>query len=472
MRARRGGEGRPAVKATRATTIDLAALAAVERRVLWLAMRMIDYANRERPNPDAVKVGGHQASSASVVSLMTAMYFHWLAAGDRVSVKPHASPVLHSINYLLGRLDREYLTTLRDFGGLQSYPSRTKDPDPVDFSTGSVGLGAAAPLFAGVVDRYLEAHFGLGNGRRFVALIGDAELDEGNVWEAITARGGFARRVLIIDLNRRASTGWSRIRPRSSRVRLAAGTSLTSSTGPVFRRHSRLRRRRCAGGSTRCRTARPRACSVRPQRHPPTLSRALGGRTGRCWRLYRDAHEERLRLLICDSPATTSPTSSTGWRVRNTAEWPTVIFAYTIKGWASRSPDTPSTSPCSTRADRRLARGWPIPPGEQWARFPASESEARRWRRAPARLAPYARSASSVRPVTETLGENTPSRTISTQEAFGRALLDLSATSCRPAYSSRSRPTFRSRRASAAGRAASVCSLPRRADLRQIGRAR
>ena len=87
---------------------------------------------------------------------MTALYFHWLRAGDRVSVKPHASPVLHAINYLLGRLDREYLTTLRDFGGLQSYPSRTKDPDPVDFSTGSVGLGAAAPLFAGVVDRYLD----------------------------------------------------------------------------------------------------------------------------------------------------------------------------------------------------------------------------------------------------------------------------------------------------------------------------
>lgn len=151
---------------TNAGAPPLQTLEGIQRRVLWLAMRMIDYANRERPNPDAVKVGGHQASSASVVSLMTAMYFHWLKSGDRVSVKPHASPVLHSINYLLGRLDREYMTTLRDFGGLQSYPSRTKDPDPVDFSTGSVGLGAAAPLFAGVVDRYLEAHFGLGNRRR------------------------------------------------------------------------------------------------------------------------------------------------------------------------------------------------------------------------------------------------------------------------------------------------------------------
>src|SRR6201999_2834103 len=100
-------------------------------------------------------------SSASMVSLMTALWFAVLEAPDRVSVKPHASPVLHAINYLLGRLDRSYLTTLRQFGGLQSYPSRTKDPDPVDYSTGSVGLGAAAPLFAGVVDRYLNAHWGL-----------------------------------------------------------------------------------------------------------------------------------------------------------------------------------------------------------------------------------------------------------------------------------------------------------------------
>jgi pyruvate dehydrogenase E1 component len=187
-------------------TPPLETLDAIQRRVLWLAMRMVDYANRERPNPDAVKVGGHQASSASMVTLMTAMYFHWLTAGDRVAVKPHASPVLHSINYLLGRLDRRYLTTLRDFGGLQSYPSRTKDPDPVDFSTGSVGLGAAAPLFAGVVDRYVSAHFDVNPGRRFVALVGDAELDEGNVWEAISDPGtrGLGGVTWIIDFNRQS----------------------------------------------------------------------------------------------------------------------------------------------------------------------------------------------------------------------------------------------------------------------------
>ena len=131
-------------------------LSAIERRVLWLAVRIVDYANRERPKGDALKVGGHQASSASMVTLMTALYFAELDAEDRVSVKPHASPVLHAIEYLLGRLDRSYLTRLRDFGGLQSYPSRTKDPFPVDYSTGSVGLGSAAPLFGALADRFVE----------------------------------------------------------------------------------------------------------------------------------------------------------------------------------------------------------------------------------------------------------------------------------------------------------------------------
>ena len=111
----------------------------IQDRVLWLSTRMIDHANRERENLDGLKVGGHQASSASMVSLMTALYFNYLDSEDRVSVKPHASPVFHAIQYLLGNLDKKYLTQLRTAGGLQSYPSRTKDPDIVDFSTGSVG---------------------------------------------------------------------------------------------------------------------------------------------------------------------------------------------------------------------------------------------------------------------------------------------------------------------------------------------
>src|SRR3954454_9416235 len=164
---------------------DLATLASLERRVLWLAAPIVDYANRERPKGDPLKVGGHQASSASMVSLLTALYFADLRADDRVSLKPHASPVLHAIEYLLGRLPQRYLKTLRDFGGLQSYPSRTKDPYPVDYSTGSVGLGSAAPLFGALADRFTKTRFGTSTGGRFISLLGDAELDEGNIWEAL-----------------------------------------------------------------------------------------------------------------------------------------------------------------------------------------------------------------------------------------------------------------------------------------------
>src|ERR1700751_1168490 len=168
--------------------LDLCVLEEIQSRVLWLAVRIVDAANRDRENHDGVKVGGHQASSASLVTVMTALWFAHLDAGDRVSVKPHASPVFHAIQYLLGNLDRSYLPRLRARGGLQSYPSRTKDPDIVDFSTGSVGLGAVAPLFASLADRYLRHHLGEEArhwpDRRFVALVGDAELDEGSVWEA------------------------------------------------------------------------------------------------------------------------------------------------------------------------------------------------------------------------------------------------------------------------------------------------
>ena len=118
----------------------------IEQRVLWLATSIVHHANRLRSDPSGLKIGGHQASSASMVTIMTALWLEQLRAEDRVSVKPHASPVLHALEYLLGQLDASYLPTLRAFGGLQSYPSRLKDPVPADSSTGSVGIGATAPL--------------------------------------------------------------------------------------------------------------------------------------------------------------------------------------------------------------------------------------------------------------------------------------------------------------------------------------
>src|ERR1700729_4641954 len=160
---------------------SLQTLDEVQQRVLWLAMSMVHHANKVRATDSGVKVGGHQASSASIVSIMTALYFEHLRAPDRVSVKPHAAPVLHAINYLLGRLDSSYLTELRSFGGLQSYPSREKDPDPVDFSTGSVGIGATQTLWSALAHRYVAGHFDVPRGGRQVALLGDAELDEGAI---------------------------------------------------------------------------------------------------------------------------------------------------------------------------------------------------------------------------------------------------------------------------------------------------
>ncbi len=190
----------------RAELERLAVLEAVQRRVLWLAMSMVHHANKVRETPSGVKVGGHQASSASMVSIMSALYFEHLRGPDRVSVKPHAAPVLHAINYLLGRLDERYLTELRAFGGLQSYPSRAKDPDPVDFSTGSVGIGATATLWSALAHRYVAGHFEVPRGGRQVALVGDAELDEGAIWEALVDPmvASLGEVLWIVDVNRQS----------------------------------------------------------------------------------------------------------------------------------------------------------------------------------------------------------------------------------------------------------------------------
>ena len=136
----------------------LEALRQLERKVLWLSTWMIHNANHLRPSRDGLKVGGHQSSSASVSTLMTALYLHTLKPEDRVAVKPHASPVFHAIQYLLGAQTKQNLERFRALGGAQSYPSRTKDKDDVDFSTGSVGHGVAATLFASIVQDYVRLH--------------------------------------------------------------------------------------------------------------------------------------------------------------------------------------------------------------------------------------------------------------------------------------------------------------------------
>jgi pyruvate dehydrogenase E1 component len=166
----------------------LETLMAIERKLLWLSSWMIHNANHIRPNRDGLKVGGHQASCASVTAIMTALYFESLRPYDRVAVKPHAGPVLHAINYLLGRQSVEKMAGLRQFGGAQAYPSRAKDGPEIDFSTGSVGLGVALTSFASMMQDYVRAHGMVDEGAppaRHIAIAGDAELDEGNIYEAL-----------------------------------------------------------------------------------------------------------------------------------------------------------------------------------------------------------------------------------------------------------------------------------------------
>ncbi|MBL4787931.1 MAG: hypothetical protein JKY60_02390, partial [Kordiimonadaceae bacterium] len=190
---------------------DIKMLQELEKKALWLASYMIHNANHIRPSRDGLKVGGHQASSASLVSIMTALYFHSMRAEDKIAVKPHASPVMHAIMYLMGRQELDVMKDFRAFGGAQSYPSITKDKTDVDFSTGSVGMGVAATLFNSLVQDYVVDHGWVKENQtgRMIALAGDAEFDEGNIFEAMLE--GWKHRVgnlwWVVDYNRHSLDG-------------------------------------------------------------------------------------------------------------------------------------------------------------------------------------------------------------------------------------------------------------------------
>ena len=204
------------VKTKPVKKVDLRILQSLEKKVLWLSMWMVHNANHLRQSVDGLKVGGHQASSASITTIMTALYFNVLKVQDRVAVKPHASPVFHAIQYMLGRQTEDKLKAFRSLGGTQSYPSRTKDTDGVDFSTGSVGLGVAMTLFASMVQDYTRLNevvnkqlANVNESGRMIAVMGDAELDEGNIYEAMLEGWKYDVRNLwwIIDYNRQSLDG-------------------------------------------------------------------------------------------------------------------------------------------------------------------------------------------------------------------------------------------------------------------------
>ena len=411
---------------------DLSALAAIERRVLWLAVRIVDYANRERPAGDALKVGGHQASSASLVTLMTALWLADIDARDRVSVKPHASPVMHALEYLLGRLDRSYLTRLRDLGGLQSYPSRTKDPFPVDYSTGSVGLGSAAPLFGALADRYVETHFGASTGGRYISLLGDAELDEGNLWEALAEP--LARRLgnvlWIVDLNRQSL---DRVIPgiRAAELEAMFRTSGWDVIELKYGRKLRAAYARDGGELLRRRIdempneAYQALYGASDDQVRELLIEPLGG-----------TERDRLSELLADEPGALvrdlgghdlSDVLDALRLARETPDRPTVIFAYTIKGYGLEMAGRPANHSALLTGEQidefREQVGLTVE--TEWDTFAPDSAEAVTLTLARERLDRGERAQAPTIPVPETLGGR-DSRTLSTQAAFGRILLELS----------------------------------------------
>ncbi|KHL04557.1 transketolase-like TK C-terminal-containing protein [Sinomonas humi] len=407
-------------------------LAEVEQRVLWLSTSMVHHANRVRPNPSGLKVGGHQASCASIVSIMTSLWFEQLQPGDRVSVKPHASPVLHGINYLLGELDESYLPTLREFGGLQSYPSRTKDPDPVDYSTGSVGIGATAPIWGAIARRYVHTQLrDAGRGRQY-SLVGDAELDEGAVWEAILdpSVAELGEIVWIVDLNRQsldrvvpniaagriesmfAAAGWQVItvkfgklleqlftRPGGSAMR----ARILDMPNPEYQRLLRCNaeevRRRLPGDGA----GSDEIASLIGDIDDGTLVRAIRNLGGHDLDALRAAYAQ-----IDDTR-------------------PTVIIAYTIKGYGLPTEGHPQnhSSLLTIPQYEQLAGDLGMDAADPWSRFEPSSAAGLLCRAAAERLAREEQHLLATPAVPADMGRTPASGTATTQAALGRTLLDL-----------------------------------------------
>jgi pyruvate dehydrogenase E1 component len=399
------------------TELDLQALKRVERRVLWLATSIVHHANRVRENRSGVKVGGHQASSASMVSLMTALYFGVLEAPDRVSVKPHASPVLHAINHLLGRLDRRYLTTLREYGGLQSYPSRTKDPDPVDYSTGSVGLGATAPIWGALAHRYVAGHFDVPRGGRQIALIGDAELDEGACWEAIADPmvAQLGEVMWVVDLNRQSL---DRVVPDIAAGRLAAmfeaagWHTVMVKYGPLLQKRPDLRAR----------------IDAMPNEEYQRLLRADAGELRERIEVQTDDLSDRdLLATFRDLGGHDLAGLLDGYRQADEVrDRPSVVFAYTIKGWSLPTDGHPANHSALLNHEqyKEFAAKLGEDPDDPFKPLDPDSPEAllcaatgRRLKRGSTRAVPAPK-------VPQDLGR-THTGTASTQQAFGRFFVDL-----------------------------------------------
>ena len=359
---------------------NLGTLGAVEQKLLWLASWMIHNANHLRPNRDGLKVGGHQASCASVTSLMTALYFDILRPQDRVAVKPHAGPVLHAVNYLLGRQTVEQMAGLRQFGGAQAYPSRTKDGPEIDFSTGSVGLGVALTSFAALMQDYVHAHGFVDPATpraRHVAIAGDAELDEGNIYEALLEGWKHDVRDVwwVVDYNRQSldSVMPDRLFGRFEGLFRDMGWKVVTLK---------------YGKKLEAAFARPGGSSLRGwvDECPNSTYSALTFQGGAAWRqaLLADMGRSRtVRAIIdplSDSELAALMTNLAGhdlatltetFRAATTTDQPTVFLAYTVKGMGlpfAGHKDNHAGMMTVEQMDAFRAR-MNIRPGHEWDRF-------------------------------------------------------------------------------------------------------
>ena len=416
---------------------ELAVLEAIQRRILWITTNMIHHANHVRPNLDGSKIGGHQASSASVISILTALYFKELQAGDRIAVKPHASPAFHAAQYLLGNLPRKYLTELRSFKGLQSYPSKSKDPDPIDFSTGSVGLGAVVPAFSSAVARYSQLHFGDVTSKRFIALMGDAELDEGNVWEAVFEDhlGDLGNVLWIVDLNRQSL---DRVVPgiRAEQLKALFRASNWHVIECKYGRRLQAAFERPNGAALRARIdemSNPEYQSIIRVSGEEARGRLILNASDPhgVAQAIEDIADDELPELLSDLgghdiaellDAFAQATAQT--------DAPTVVFAYTIKGWGLPIAGHPMNHSALLTEQQMvdLRAKLEIPEGGEWDRFEDDSPEARYCQDAAERL----RGIDEVAPaplvtrdqIPETLGLR-PIAKSSSQEALGRMLTEI-----------------------------------------------
>jgi pyruvate dehydrogenase E1 component len=315
-------------------------LADIERRILWLSAWTIHNANHLRP-ADEVKIGGHQASSASLATIMAALYFAVLRPEDRVAVKPHAAPLFHAVQYLAGRQSLDKLVNFRAFGGAQSYPSRTKDSDDVDFSTGSVGLGVAQTLFASLAQDYVSAHSLMGERPlgRMISLLGDAELDEGNIYEALIEgwKHGLRNCWWVVDYNRQSLDAVIREGLWEKFEQMFAGFGWDV----VILRHGSLQRQAFAepGGE---------ALRQWIERCSNQLYSALTYQGGKAWRqrlmdeigdqgpvariIERRSHDE-LERLMGNLGGHDLPTLLAAFAAARKTDRPTLFIAYTVKGF-------------------------------------------------------------------------------------------------------------------------------------------